>query len=131
MSITEEFHFDNRGEVVKYPWLRRYFLTSVILLVALLSFGVGRLTGEDRPGVAINLDQELIAEDNGVLEPIGSLGEGSLGLLSVTASSQGSRYYYSHCGNNISEKNLITFASANLAEAAGYTLAKNCSKPAQ
>ena len=45
----------------------------------------------------------------------------------VTVSSKGTRYYYSWCKNTISEKNKVSFASAILAEKAGYTLATNCS----
>jgi hypothetical protein len=122
MSIPETFHFDNTGEVVRYPSARRYFLASVIILVALLSFGIGRLTGTDRAGVSVNYDPSLLETDKLAGTPIGD----SKGLPSVYASSQGTKYYYTHCGSSISEKNKVTFATAALAEAAGYTLAKNC-----
>jgi len=118
MSIPESFDFDKEGEVVKNPWLRRYFLSIVIFLVALLSFGVGRLTGTERGGVTINYG----GIDN--LENEKLPAESSPGA--VTASSQGTKYYFSHCGNNISERNKVTFATATLAESAGYTLAANC-----
>jgi hypothetical protein len=124
MSIPETFHFDNRGEVEKHPSFKRYFLAMVIILVALLAFGVGRLTGSERPGVSIDIDKEFLAQD-------GQGGAGNTAIAGasagqVTASSQGTRYYYSHCGNSISEKNRVVFATASLAETAGYTLAKNC-----
>lgn len=120
MSIPDTFEFDNRGEVVRYPWARRYFLTAVILLVALLASGIGRLTGDrgEGRGVSINFDPNLLASSS----PVTS----TLTPGSVTASSQGTRYYYGHCSNTISERNKVTFATAALAEQAGYTLAANC-----
>ncbi len=120
MSIPETFEFDNRGEVIKYGWFRPYFIAIVILLVALLSFGVGRMTGSKREGVEINFDPN-ITQSTQVSPQALVPKEGS-----VTASVNGTRYYYSHCGNNISDKNKVTFATALMAEEAGYTLALNC-----
>jgi hypothetical protein len=48
---------------------------------------------------------------------------------SVYASSKGTKYYYPNCKSTILEANKITFASALIAEKAGYTLATNCQKP--
>ncbi|MEK7194494.1 MAG: hypothetical protein AAB660_02295 [Patescibacteria group bacterium] len=122
MSITEEFHFDKEGNVLPTGWrggFRRYFLTVVIILVATFSFGVGRLTGEKREGVSINYDSSLFENTKAPVQA--TVGEGS-----VVASSQGTKYYYSNCRNTISEKNKVTFATAVMAESAGYTLAANC-----
>ena len=120
MSIPETFEFDNRGEVVKYAWFRPYFIAVVILLVALLSFGVGRLTGTSRGGVEINFDPNTLKSSEDA--PKSNVPkEGG-----VSASVNGTKYYYSHCGNNISEKNRVSFANALMAEEAGYTLAANC-----
>lgn len=117
MSIPDAFRFDKEGNGLKGHWLRPYFVTITILLVALLSFGLGRLTGGERGGVVINYDPEnLIAS-----KPSQKATEES-----VVASSQGARYYFSHCRNTISEKNKVSFASPALAEKAGYTLAANC-----
>lgn len=120
MSIPDTFHFDNRGEVIQNHGFRPYFITIVILLVALLSFGVGRLSGSKSPGVVIDYDPNLLKAS-----PTSNVASDSL-EASVTASSQGTRYYFSHCANNISEKNKISFATPALAEKAGYTLALNC-----
>lgn len=122
MSIPDTFHFDKDGEVLKYPRLRPYFLTIIIILISLLSFGVGRLTGDSREGVEINYDPKILSGESLTPTVKESTPSGS-----VTASSQGTRYYFSHCGNNISEKNKVTFATPLLAEKAGYTLALNCS----
>ncbi len=120
MSIPETFEFDNRGEVIKYGWFRPYFVATVIVLVALLSFGVGRMTGTNREGVEINFDPNTLGSVETKLQASTSKAG------SVTASVNGTKYYYSHCGNNIAEKNRVTFASAIMAEEAGYTLAANC-----
>lgn len=121
MSIPETFEFDNRGEVIKYGWFRPYFAATVIILVALLSFGVGRLTGSKREGVEINFDPSNISNPESLKEQAVVPKE-----VGVTASVNGTKYYYPHCGNNILEKNKITFATALMAEEAGYTLAANC-----
>lgn len=120
MSIPETFEFDNRGEVVEKHWFRPYFLATVILLVALLSFGVGRLTGSQRAPVEINFDPNT-------LKPVETRAGAPLPTDGVvSASVNGTKYYYSHCGNNIADKNRVTFATALMAEEAGYTLAANC-----
>jgi hypothetical protein len=122
MSITEEFSFDKDGEVVRFAWFRPYFLTIAIALVAVLSFGIGRLTSENKGGVSINYEPESLPQTAPVASVVQAGG-------SVTASSQGTRYYYANCRNTISEKNKVSFATALMAEKAGYTLAANCKRP--
>lgn len=50
------------------------------------------------------------------------------GESSVFASKNGTKYYYLGCSgaNRIQEQNKVWFASGREAEAAGYTLATNC-----
>ncbi|MBX4199050.1 hypothetical protein KW800_02120 [Candidatus Parcubacteria bacterium] len=136
MSIPDSFSFDKSGEVVRFPHIRTYFLTLLFIMVALLAFGIGRLTGGERVGVTINTDsQEIIANDQTPKPKLVQetpLGSGSLGIdnsaqsASVYASSKGTRYYYMSCKSTVSEKNKVTFASAKEAETAGFTLAANC-----
>lgn len=121
MSIPETYHFDNSGEVVRYPGLRRYFVAASIVLLTVLAFGIGRLTagrGEGR-GVSINMPSTPASQPSAPEPASGS----------VYASSQGTRYYYPSCKSTIVDKNKVTFATAALAEAAGYTLASGCVKP--
>lgn len=49
----------------------------------------------------------------------------------VIASKNGTKYHYPSCpgAKQIADKNRITFASAQAAENAGYTLARNCKAP--
>lgn len=62
MSVADIIHFDKDGEVepggVRNLIFRRLFLAILIILVATLSFGIGRLTapsGEDNR-VRLELD---------------------------------------------------------------------------
>ncbi len=136
MSIPETYHFDKAGEVEPVGWrmrVRKYFLTLAIILVAILSFGIGRLTGSPKLGVSMNYEQ--VPNDQGPSTKVQSDSTLSLGPSdlsaspSVFASSKGTRYYYSGCRNTISDKNKVTFATAAMAEQAGYTLASGCVAP--
>ncbi len=128
MSIQETFEIDNRGEVVQNTVVKRFFLTLVVILVALLSFGLGRLSSQaERPGVEITFDPSLIGTST---SPTAQNQTGAVVAATksgqVFASSQGKRYYYLGCKNTISEKNKVFFETAQMAEKAGYTLAAGC-----
>jgi hypothetical protein len=137
MSIQDTFEFDKEGQVVKFPLFKRIFLGFVIVLIALLAFGIGRLSREGRGGsrdVKIEYDPSLIDATQTPVATSG-LGEGRAAQTEtasvintgrIFASSQGKRYYYPGCKSTVSEKNKVFFADAKTAEAAGYTLATNC-----
>lgn len=120
---SETVDFDKEGNIVRFSPLRKLFLTLVIILVALLSFGIGRLSGEgNREPVKILYDQTLV---QGVA--LDKTGDNSLSVKQgVFASSKGKKYYYPGCSNTVSDANKVTFATAFMAESAGYTLASNC-----
>ncbi len=127
---SEEIAFDESGNPVRFPLVRKIFLSLVIILVATLSFGIGKLSSLNQ-SEPIKIEYENLDNDRassaGKGRALDSDSQGStLGSGAVSASSQGTRYYYSWCGNNISEKNKISFATALMAEKAGYTLAANC-----
>lgn len=121
MSIPEVFHFDNRGEVVEKSPIKPYFLAIVVILVSLLSFGVGRLTTTQREGVKINFDQSLLQNTVSTASVASAVSAGK-----ISASVNGTRYYYPHCKSTVSEKNKVFFDTAAQAEEAGYELAVNC-----
>lgn len=121
MSIPEVFHFDNRGEVVEKSPIKPYFLAIVIILVSILSFGVGRLTTTQREGVKINFDQSLLQNTVSTANVASAVSAGK-----ISASVNGTRYYYPHCKSTVSEKNKVFFDTAAQAEEAGYELAVNC-----
>jgi hypothetical protein len=121
VSIPEVFHFDNRGEVVEKSPIKPYFLAIVIILVSLLSFGLGRITATQRDGVKINFDKNLVENTAFVGSTLSNVTTDK-----ISASVNGTRYYYSHCKSTVSEKNKIYFDTIAEAEASGYTLAQSC-----
>ena len=146
MNIAETISFDKEGEAVGKGLLLRarhhvhkLFLTLIIILVALLSFGMGRLTGnEGGEAVRIEYDPAISntqpptsnqAATSQALTPIESSKLKIENSTAVIASKSGSKYHYPSCpgAKQIKESNKITFPSAQAAEAAGYTLASNCS----
>ena len=145
MNIAETISFDKEGEPTQEPSLiRKLFLSLVIILTAALSFGVGRLTSAPAgQGIRIEYDGAISNSQfpisNGAATALGSIENskparpaGGLKIensAAVVASKNGSKYHYPSCpgAKQIKEANKITFPSPQAAEAAGYTLAANCS----
>ena len=130
MSIPEIVSYDKEGRIERFPIFQKLFLSLVVMLVALLSFGVGRLSViGDREPIKIEYDPNLNIESESASVINGSkvisLPSGS---SQVVVSKNGARYHYQHCSGakQIKEKNKIVFATPVAAEAAGYTLAANC-----
>jgi hypothetical protein len=95
---------------------RDILIISILILVALLSFGLGYLEGKD-----VGVGQGSLSVRTSPL--INTANDGA-----VVASKTGTKYYLGWCGgaDRITEENKVTFASAHIAEAAGYTPAANC-----
>ncbi len=129
MSVADLIYFDKNGEPVPTGprgLLRKLFLGLVIILVASLSFALGRLTrGGDSEPIRVEYDQSLSSTQTDAsqtaLKPTLETGQ-------VYVSSKGKKYYYAHCSGykRISEANLLSFASGAVAEASGYSLASGC-----
>ncbi len=98
--------------------LSEWGIFAIVVLVGLISFGLGRLSalGEARPLVSVSK----------TLQMAGPVPVAPGGL--VVAARNGSAYYYPWCGGaqNIGEGNKVWFDSEKEAEAAGYVPAKNC-----
>lgn len=99
------------------------FIIVVIVLVALIGFGLGRLSKirENKPNIVIeNLDANVVnsVANTGNLEQGGAL----------VGSKNGSKYHFPWCSGaqRISEANKVWFSSKQEAEKAGYTPASNC-----
>ncbi|MBI2065770.1 MAG: hypothetical protein HYT68_01735 [Candidatus Zambryskibacteria bacterium] len=132
MSLSEIVSYDKDGQVERFPLFRKLFLSLVIILVALLSFGIGRLSvvGNREP-VRIEYDPEIsnsqfpISNQASIINALTNIENST----SVVVSKNGARYHYPHCAGakQIKEENKIVFSSPAAAEAAGYTLAANCS----
>jgi hypothetical protein len=104
----------------------------VLILVAVSSFGLGRLSTYSSNSSDTKPDNESIQV---VKSEIGKSGEAEIlsedGVQEkkmYVASKNGKLYYSIGCSGakRISEKNAIWFASANDAEKAGYSIASSC-----
>jgi len=134
----ETVHYEEEGHIEEASVLKRYFLAFLFILVAILSFGIGKLSAtRSSGGVKINYDATYAGS------ALTGSGDNSAAVIKSTitapndqntaeinsgvyASSKGKRYYYSWCKSTIVEKNKITFATKEMAESAGYTLASGC-----
>ena len=141
MSLTEIIEYDKDGNVERFPLFRRLFLAITIILVALLSFGIGRLSvvGK-REAIRIEYDEGLMTNTQSPTSNQTSITNNQKGsqvanVLNTTqtggevvVSKNGSKYHYLHCAGakQIKEENKISFNSAKEAEGAGYSLASNC-----
>lgn len=125
----ETISFNEDGEVEKGQFIKKFFLSLIIIMVASLSFGIGRLTSRSGGGepVKIEYDPSLSSGKAEAIKPVISPNS-SPNSSYVTASSKGTKYYYENCSgiSRISEANKITFPSAMAAEASGYSLASGC-----
>ncbi|MDO8590167.1 MAG: hypothetical protein Q7R69_02745 [bacterium] len=130
MNITEVVSYDKEGKIERFPLFQKLFLSLTIILVALLSFGIGRLSvvGNREP-IRIEYDQSLVEETASVMNAVGKLAPPSSSDGGVVVSKNGTRYHYLYCSGakQIKEGNKIVFPTAADALAAGYTLAANCS----
>lgn len=103
----------------------RWFIPLSITLLALMSFGLGRISANTRPEpVTI---QEALEKPELSQKSVGNSQAALLG--NFVASKNGKKYYPLSCGgaNRIKEENKIYFATIEEAERAGYGKALNCS----
>ena len=135
---TEIIEFDEKGEALKFPLFRKLFLSITIILVASLSFGIGRLSvvGKREP-IRIENDSSISNDEFLISNQVSNPNAQTANVITATqvqsnttvvGSKNGSKYHYSHCSGakQIKEENKIVFSSPQTAEAAGYSLAANC-----
>lgn len=110
-------------------------LVIVIILVALISFGLGRLSKirENKTPITIeNISGNISASqigDSGKNIPAPAVKPGFTAEEKLyVASKSGTKYHYPWCSGalNIKEENKIWFSSKEQAESAGYQPASNC-----
>ncbi len=107
-----------------------YFYTVLIVVVSILSFGLGRLSMQDEQSSA--KPQIVLTEQSASV--ITSDPDTSVGIpineasASLVASKKGTKYHLLSCpgASQMNDENKIYFASEEEAMASGYTKAKNC-----
>ncbi len=108
LSKIIKFYKDNEKDLI---------LAIVIILVALISFGLGRLSkiGESKTPITI---ENLTGAVNNIATSTGNF----------VASKSGTKYHYPWCSGaqSIKEENKIWFSTAEEAQKAGYQPASNC-----
>jgi hypothetical protein len=120
------------------PVENELFIVLVIILVALISFGLGRLSKirESKTPITIENAGESMLQGPAIGDKAAGSG-GSAGISSApsastdklfVASKNGTKYHYPWCSGaaTIKEENKIWFSSKEQAEAAGYQPAANC-----
>lgn len=129
----------------KNPILGQLYIPIIIILIGIISFGLGRLSvvGSSKPPIVLDSTAVKNAALGGTNSaPVGGVNQsaavaGSLPVKkasvpdlggAVVASKKGAKYHLPWCSGakTISEANKITFSSPEEARKAGYTPAGNC-----
>lgn len=122
-----------RGEAALAKVPKEAVLLAILLLSSSASFGLGMLVGRDLgQGSAFSaaLAEQPASAAVGAAAAAAAPKQ-TPASQAVVVSKNGSKYYFVGCSgaNRISAANKVTYASAALAEAKGYTLAANCNAP--
>jgi hypothetical protein len=106
------------------------FIILVIILVALISFGIGRLTVPKTEPIQIKNLEKASVEDLSPYAPNGASEDkqNSDYQGKVVGSKNSDKYHLPDCpgAKQISEQNKVWFDSIEAAEKAGYKPAANC-----
>ena len=116
---------------------RDLFLAAIIILVATISFGLGRLSKirEEKTPITIeNISTSTETIVNALNKNVTenkleqNLGNISQSPKIFVASRNGKKYYYAWCesANVIKEQNRVWFSTKDEAEKAGYEPSANC-----
>jgi len=112
---------------MKLPNKEDAFIVLTIILVALISFGIGRLSAPKSEPIQIkNLEKASVEELQVSTEQENSETTDYQGK--VVGSSRSDKYHLPECpgAKQISEQNKVWFDSIEAAEKAGYKPAANC-----
>ncbi|NUQ57380.1 MAG: hypothetical protein HUT38_02765 [Candidatus Paceibacter sp.] len=105
---------------------RDLFLAAVIVLVAAISFGLGRLSKirEEKTPIIIESASSTPDFDETRRSPVSTQAQDKI----FVASKNGKKYYYAWCesAQKIKESNRVWFATKEEAEKSGYEPAANC-----
>ena len=106
------------------------YLAAVIVLVAVISFGLGRLSKirEEKTPITIENVKENEETSESKSLSTSNVDSGIKADKIFVASRNGKKYYYAWCesANVIKEQNRVWFSTQAEAEKAGYQPAANC-----
>ena len=108
---------------------KELLVAGVILLSTLLAYNAGRLVTVEARKVPIRLLAAPVVATSTLPTPKNDLQSKNLNTKGqVVASKNSTKYHFLTCpgAKSIKAENKIFFASAQLAEASGFTLAGNC-----
>ncbi len=113
------------AEKLKRLHLKEFLVPTLIVLVGIASFCLGRLSVLEmgKPSLSISYPENYERTLPAAAEGLTALGGGA-----VVASKNGTRYFYPDCSGakGISESNRVSFPSAQEARKAGYLPAAHC-----
>jgi hypothetical protein len=115
-------------EKIKPFFKFNHLFLNLLILILFVTLGIGLFLmykGVEK-AEAPTIEKGVFTPEFRILDPkIGDMAG------KIVASSGGSVYYYPHCGGlaRIKPENRLYFDSAEEAENAGFSLAKNCQKP--
>ena len=105
---------------------KELYLMAIIILTAVISFGLGRLSKIREEKTPITIENTKIGESKSL--STFDVDSGIKADKIFVASKNGKKYYYAWCesANVIKEQNRIWFSTQAEAEKAGYQPAANC-----
>lgn len=107
----------NKIKALLEDWVGQWGMPLLVVLVGVISFGLGRISMLEETRPAVSIHQAAVAASP-------ALPEGGMFVASRT----GTVYYYPWCAGalKISVKDQLWFSSEVLAQKAGLRPAKNC-----
>ena len=110
---------------------RELYLTVVIILVATISFGLGRLSKIREEKTPITIENVAVATSTEIIAntPNSQRATLTVGANKIfVASRNGKKYYYAWCDSAkvIKETNRVWFSTEDEAKKSGYEPAANC-----
>ena len=103
-----------------------YFYTALVILVSVLSFGLGRMS---LPDASVTHEPQVVLQEQSASAAVSLPVEQSVDVAQqLVASKKGTKYHLLTCpgAKQMNDDNKIYFASEAEAKAAGYTKAGNC-----
>ena len=104
------------------------FLAATIILVAAISFGLGRLSKIREEKTPITIESAAITTEDQIGREATVSSQPAKEDKIFVASKNGKKYYYAWCdaAKIIKDQNKVWFATAEEAQKAGYEPAGNC-----